>query len=276
MIIGMCFLLGIFAGTSAEIEAYDMNVELDTEYGQLDLRWPETACDTYTVSVIGVNADKETVLYELPVDSTYYRATDAAAYACQENGFPALMRFRVDAVKDGQSVSAGITETFDPRAYFPEKEKLIIGEDIKPEDIRSLTWMTSGTTAESSQMLEVSLSGSEAFIAGHYYEDMHRHEVNKKLTAPEREEFMRILAEGSLLRSYVMDPEFFMLDGSSYTMTLSWNGMEKRDSYYVYRNDTDIPAWLIAHSRRSSVGWIAGCAGIGAVIGTLLYRKKKH
>lgn len=67
-----------------ETDIRPLNVELQTDYGQLILRWDVSQeADNYLVTAIGSEPDGSTKdLYSISASNEYMQALDLAAYVC--------------------------------------------------------------------------------------------------------------------------------------------------------------------------------------------------
>ena len=202
----------------------------------------------YTVIIESVGPDGST--RELAEGSGSYESfetTDYIAWACQENGFPDRMQYRVRAWNDGQLIAEGCSEPFDPRRFFPEKEVLEIGRDIPEADIEGLDYHGSGDFVEANFLLSVEKEDDgRAEIEGTYYKNSKQKKTDKKLKASDWEELMALIRQGSVVRKHVMDPEIMMLDGSSTWFFLDWEDQsDLQEMWYVFRADDAVEQQII-------------------------------
>ena len=252
-------------------------VELNKDYGNLALSWekPEfiKGRDTYRICVEGRTGREYSRLYECEVYERYNRVTDYVAYSCQEKGFYEAVRFFIIAYDDGRDVGYAVTEDLDPCEFFPEKEVMFIGDEIKKEDITVFSYHTYGTTAESNNSIYVSHDSQIISItqAGK--------EKERKLTETQWQKILEFISKGKVVRKYVMDPEIIMLDGSGEETSISWKGMNERDErYYELSLSEEDQQALIKYITEPASSISAAAVGITAAAvaaGALLLGKRK-
>ena len=208
-----------------EIRAF--NVELDGRYGQLALSWDETeGADGYLVTVQGKTADGYRDLYGVTVDGNYYRASDLLAYGLQQQGPHEKARLVVYGLEENRKISRGVTADFLTENYYPEKAELIIGQDLSLEAITSISFHSSGMSAESNFSYVAMKEDEEAIL---YYGD----DQERKLTGNHWQQLLALVSRGRILRRPVRDPQLIVLDESSCGYRLSWEGIrECEESYY--------------------------------------------
>lgn len=257
-------------------------VQMESEYGQMNLSWqkPEfiRGNDTYTVAAEGLKGSEFIRLYEMQITDTFFRATDVIAYVCQENGFYEQLRFFIVAYDDGKDVGYAYTETFDPRQYFPEKERLVYGEDVSMSDIRTLDVHSNGMAAEDNWSYFVVHDGSTEM----YFNKAGSEERRITLNNGQWQKILDYLARGEIVRKRVMDPEIVILDGGEQDISVTWNGMKEiEESYYHVSLDAGDRQQLLDYleSLRSPSGLTAivltGVAlASGAVIAVLRKLRK--
>jgi hypothetical protein len=257
-------------------------VQMESEYGQMNLSWqkPEfiKGNDTYTVAAEGLKGREFIRLYEMQITDTFFRATDVIAYVCQENGFYEQLRFFIVAYDDGKDVGYAYTETFDPRQYFPEKERLVYGEDVSMSDIRTLDVRSNGMAAEDNWSYFVVHDGSTEM----YFNKAGSEERRITLNNGQWQKILDYLARGEIVRKRVMDPEIVILDGGEQDISVTWNGMKEiEESYYHVSLDAGDKQQLLDYleSLRSPSGLTAivltGVAlASGAVIAVLRKLRK--
>ena len=213
-----------------------MNIDLECEHGRIRLEWEESEGAQYRIAVLGVDENgMEKELYENTIMSNVFYGEDLVAYSCQENGFPYRMRFLVECILNDEVQTSGRSDVFDPKDIFPEKEILIIGEDIKTEDIDGFSWTTSGPYVEANQRIDFYREGDDHVLEGYYYEDGKEIKLDRRLSEDEWIEFLAIISQGNVKRKYIMDPEIQVLDGSENYMKISWKSMSDIENrYYIF------------------------------------------
>ena len=217
-----------------------MNITMETDYGRIRLQWEEKEESSYRVileEVTEAGEHLDVLSWESDYASCY--AEDRVAYYCQEHGFPYRIAFRAEALQGEEVTAVGQTDTVDPREFFPEQEVLSIGSDIPLEKISGFYWNTSGPSLEMNQRLDFDKTEDGYVLSGVYYNEQGR-EVNvaRKCTEADWNELLQLLPQGRLERSYVMDPEIEMLDGSENELKLLWEDMsEVQQKYYSYRTE---------------------------------------
>ena len=220
-----------------ENEVSQINVELTDSAGNLHLRWEAPSQDTsvlYTVTAVSADNGSTEDLYHLDTNDTYMNVSEVSAFVCQEYGFRRELCFRVDAKIRDQIIASGTSTSFDPSLYFPEKEELMIGTDISPEEITGFDWKGSGMMANDYFCYSFTLEDALHLYADWYDDNSDRKETDKNLPASDRTQLIEFLKNGKLVRTRIFDPSFVVLDGSSQTMSVTWNSMEEKDRYYEF------------------------------------------
>ncbi len=216
-----------------------MNVSVTDDYAVLRLYWetPEAVKgnESYSITVQGRNEGEFADLYENEIPSGYLVGSDYVSYVCQTNGFYKELRFVITALSDGQPVACYIGEPFDPRRFYPEKNELVFGEDVKPEDIESFTWNCNGTTAESNYSYFVEFDGKKAHIT----RSNANGEKSRTISRYKWNRLLKYIEEGKLVRDYARDPDLVVLDGSKDVMNITWADMTEleRNSYHFVASE---------------------------------------
>ena len=219
-------------------ELPQFNVKVTTDYGNIRLYWetPENikGSESYQVFVQGRNDGEYEDLYNTMILSGYLNGNDYVGYACQEKGFYKELRFVLVALSDREPVAVYYGDPFDPHAFFPEKETLLIGEDVRTEDIDSFSWNCSGTTAESNYSYFVNKEDNGITITRQTTDNTKTRSISNRKWA----RLIDYLKEGTIIRKHVMDPEIEILDGSSERMIISWKGITDVESNsYIFCAD---------------------------------------
>ena len=263
-----------------ETDIRPLNVELQTDYGQLILRWDVSQeADNYLVTAIGSEPDGSTKdLYSISASNEYMQALDLAAYVCQEYGFPSEMCFRVDAVSEENVIASGISASFDPKDYYPEKEELIIGQDIPEEAVTGFSWSGSGTMVNDSFHFSLTKDEMVSF-SGSWYDDHYNYrEKERILNEADWNKLLEILRNGKLVREHIMDPGIEILDGTSETKSVAWEGMTEKDRFYVFfpADESAFEEWIRTVAESTDVGQYAPYIAIAgsAVLGLLLLGRR--
>ena len=259
MLVPVCF---------ADTEKGDQTVEnivitLDRMHNRCCCKWEKPAAaerDEYTAILEAV--DEDGTARELLRATAFYhsfQADDYAAYACQENGFPYMMRVRVECCNGNELIAEGVSEPFDPRDLFPEKETLEFGTDIPLEAIRSLSWDSAGMSIEDNWHMGVSHYEDDEYMF--YSSKAGEKEIEKKIKKSDWDQITAIIAKGWVKRDYIMDPEMVVLDGGGEGFAVSWEDEEHENwqAYYSYQADEEteeeLQKWLAAKDRKSRGGW---------------------
>ena len=273
----LLLLFGAFQ--PAQAEGQDMEINVNTDYGNLRLGWEEIpGADSYRITMLD-ESDNELVSYTESGSGS--DCLDQLAWYCQENGFPVSVRFHVQALQADTLLSEGVTDKMDPRDFFPEQEQLRWDEDVDPALVTMFSWDTSGDTAEGNNHISVYRSGREIMMSADYYDSSSKHhETEKKISEAEWQELLNLLRQGSIVRRYVSDPEISMLDGSDAKMIVRWENMsDTQERFYAFspgESGDALLKWLFDHSKKSmGAFWIAGAAAAAVVAGEIFARKKK-
>lgn len=251
-------------------ELPQFNVKVTTDYGNIRLYWetPENikGSESYQVFVQGRNDGEYEDLYNTMILSGYLNGNDYVGYVCQEKGFYKELRFVLVALSDREPVAVYYGDPFDPHAFFPEKETLLIGEDVRTEDIDSFSWNCSGTTAESNYSYFVRKEDDGITITRQTTE----REKTRKVSRHKWERLLEYLKEGKLVRKYVMEPEIEILDGSSETMSITWSDMtDVEGNNYVFSADEQLKKEIERHLKSMvSPGILAASVAAGAIVAT--------
>lgn len=259
-----------------------LNVELNTDYGQLYLKWnePETEQPLTYIAAAEVFTQDGTIkeLYRMDADYPFLNALDAAAYVCQEYGFYPEMRFRVDALAGNETIASGVSPSFVPADFFPEKEVLMIGSDIPAEEITGFTWSGTGSAVNDSFLFDISIDDPGHIRAEWYDDDFSQKEMERALQEDEVSRLMEWLSQGKLVRSHVMDPVFVILDGSENKKKVVWKNMSGKDSFYEFQpeSDEEMNRWIMSLTEKPSALQYAPFAAVAAsaVLGLVLLAKK--
>ena len=240
----------------ADTEKEDNNMEnieitLDRMHNRCYVKWEKPTAEgdgEYTAIVESV--DESGNAKEAIRTQVYYNSFDAdhyVAYSCQEDGFPYRMRVRIQYYNGEELVAEGVSDTFDPREVFPEKETLEFGTDIPLEAVRAFSWDSSGMSIEMNWHMGVSHYGDEyTFYSSH----PPKGEKEKKMKKSEWDQIVSIIAKGTVKRDYIRDPEMIELDGGGEGFAVSWNDDEHENwqTYYVYVADAEteeeLQKWL--------------------------------
>ncbi len=274
VMLAFCVFVLIFNVHGENREMVDLNVELDRSYGRCRVRWEEPAGYEgrldYRVILLAVSEDgsesPKTVEHSA---SPFFQADDYIAYICQEEGFPFLMRIRVEGSLDGEKAAEGVSEKFDPRDVFPEKEVLEFGTDIPMETVRSVSLFSSGMAAEDNWDITVSHFGDEYTL---YYSGASVRDSERRLKEKDWEQLMSILKKGNMIRKQVMDPSIEVLDGGSSGIEVSWKDEKSENAPTYYRFNADdsvreeLSAWLSSKSKDGFLKWVLPAAGLLAVL----------
>ena len=272
-------------------------ISIDSSYSGLRADWEEQQAEnggnvTYRITVLG-SAEQagsavlpEEVLYTGGMmDYTYAMLLDYIAYACQEQGIPGSMRIRIDAASDGEVFASGYTDAFDPRAFYPEKEELILGEDVLPEEICGFDYIGFADYVDGN--FSYSIRKTEDGIL--YYASSPKinrdREIERKLSKTQWDRLMELIARGRIVRSRVDDPEMEVLDGSGSWMDVRWEGMtEMEKAFYSFAisgaDRTELEDFLTEAAQSSSrAPVIAGvavtlAAGIAGAVAARIRRKR--
>lgn len=263
--------------TDAYKDIQQFSVELSTDYGQLKLGWekPETIRDNegYNIIVERIVDGEWRHVYAVKSAYTYYDATDLNAYVCQKQGFTDRQRFIVEAYDTDTIVGYAVSEEYDPRDFFPEKEELIIGKDISVDDIDCVSFTSNGTNAEDNYSYTAVKEDDDYIL---YYDDT----KEKKISDSEWNEIIKFVKAGRIVRKTVMDPEIVVLDGGYRRYTANWEGMSESDqSYYLLKLDNDDLLNYFGKLAKGIDSIAAAGLGIAAAVGAasmLLLRKKKQ
>ena len=254
-------LSGIVPVCYADTEKGDTTMEqlvitLDRMHNRCLAKWEKPSVNgsgEYTAIIESV--DESWNAKEAIRTQVYYNSFDAdhyVAYACQENGFPYMMRVRVEYYNGDQLVAEGVSDTFDPREVFPEKEVLEFGTDIPLDAIRAFSWDSSGMSIESNWHISVAHYGDDyVFYSSH----PPKGEKEKKMKKSEWDQIVSIIGKGKVERDYIRDPEMIELDGGGEGFAISWNDEEHENwqTYYVYTADAEteeeLQKWLEAKEK---------------------------
>ena len=268
---------GMLMNTETYEGIQQFSVELSTEYGQLRLRWEKPEIikghEGYSIVVERLENGEWTRVHTLGNAYTFYDATDLNAYVCQEHGFADRQRFVIEAYDDDVLVGYAVSDEYDPREFFPEKEELIIDKDIMTDQIYYVSFTSNGTMAEDCYSY-TAVKDDDGCIF--YYGDS----KEKKISDTQWNDIIKLVKQGKIVRKNVMDPEFVILDGGYRRYTVDWDDMsEAEDSYYVLKleNDDLLDYFTKLEKGGSSSVAVVGI-GVAAAIGvasTLLLRKKK-
>ena len=261
-------------------EGQNMEIRVNTDYGNLRLGWDETAgADSYLVTMLDGDGNELTSYRES------YGGSDALphlAYYCQENGYPAAVSFRVQAMQEEQVLAEGRTDPLNPRDFFPEQEQLAWDEDVDPALVTKFSWDTSGDTVEANNHISVYRSDGSITLSADYYDSSSKHHrTEKKVSESDWNELLELLRQGTIARKYIADPEMIVLDGGEERMTLRWEGMsDTQERFYVFRaggHKDALMAWLYGRAgKNSAAGWlIGGAAALLGAAGFAVSRKKK-
>lgn len=205
-----------------------VEVELQLPEGtSYDRSWEAVLCD--------VTPGRETEL--LGTARGYgqrFYVTNYAAYHCQEAELaeePWLLRAEVRA-EDGSPVSgSGEGEI---RNILPPEEGPVIGDDLRTDQIVSLTWSGFADYAEGNFNYTFAKEEDEYRFRANYADGSYWKEQDTALTEEEWNRLVKFLLKGKLRRNYVEDPEMEILDGSGEDFRLTWEGQTEQELYYGF------------------------------------------
>ena len=237
-------------------EMENIAITLERPNNRCVCKWDKPAAegeDEYTVILEAV--DEKGNAEEVFRTQVYYHLFDAdnyAAYACQENGFPYMMRIRVEYYSGGELAAEGTSEQFDPRDLFPEKETLQFGTDIPLDSIKYISWDSAGMSIEANWHLGVSHYGDEYMF---YSSRAGKNDIEKKIKKADWDKVVAIVAEGWMERDYISDPELVIMDGGGEGVAVSWQDEEHENlqTFYSYAADAEteeaLQKWLASKEK---------------------------
>ena len=229
----------------------NITITLERPHNRCVCKWDKPDIegeDEYTVILEAV--DEKGNAEEVLRTEVYYHLFDAdnyAAYACQEKGFPYMMRIRVEYYSGGELAAEGISELFDPRELFPEKETLQFGTDIPLDSIKYISWDSAGMSIEANWHLGVSHYGDEYMF---YSSRAGKKDIEKKIKKSDWDQAVAIVAKGWMRRNYISDPELVILDGGGEGVAVSWQAEEHEtlQTFYSYAANAEteeaLEKWL--------------------------------
>lgn len=258
MIVPVCY-----AGTEeGETAMENIDITLNRMHNRCLCSWEKPSAEgngDYTVIVEAV--DESGNAREAIRAQAYYSYFDAdhyVAYVCQEEGFPYRMRVRVQYYNGEDLAAEGVSDTFDPREVFPEKEVLEFGKDIPLDSIKYLSWDSAGMSIEANWHMGVSHYGDEYTF---YTTRPGQNEKEKKIKKSDWDQVVAIIAKGKVKRDRIMDPDMVELDGGGEGFAIAWEDDEHENwqTYYSYVADEEtaeeLQKWLKAKDKTVISGW---------------------
>ncbi len=233
----LCAVLAIFAaacgstGTNSDLK--QMNVRIEKEYGNALVSWEkpegkELHYDVLIRTVSGSDGGKTgNMVCTVPTEQESFYAGDYIAWYAQENEYYGPMAVQVTAY-DGETVIAqGDSETIMAEECFPSVKELILGEDVKPEDITMISWSGTGEMIGDNFHITLLKEDDEYTLDGEFYDENGQHRAERTVEASVFEQAKNYLEGGRIVRKTVEDPEIIILDGSESGYQIWWNGMSE-------------------------------------------------
>ena len=213
-------------------EETDM-ISLKKEYGQIFLEWPRVEGITDPLYEVAVETAEGKELYRIAGRSESIAATGYAAYAAQENDYYGEAVFHVFVKENGAVKKEYVSETFLIEDFFPKQKELIIGEDLKLDDLYLISYSGNGEMASDNFSYSLSRSDEEVTYSASWIDESGHHEVERTEDLKVWEEVLGYLANMKIERRELMDPEIQMLDGKESHLSVDWMGRTGKYSYYT-------------------------------------------
>ena len=238
-------VLAVFAaactGTGTDNKLKPMNIRIENEYGTALVSWEkpegkELHYDVLIHTVSGSDGGKTgDMVCNVPTEQESFRAGDYIAWYAQEHEYYGPVAVQVTAY-DGETVIAqGESESFMAEECFPAVKELILGEDVKPEDITMISWSGTGEMREDNFHITLLKEDDEYTLDGEFYDENGPHTADRTVDAEVFEQAKSYLEGGRIVRKTVEDPEIVWLDYSESGYQLWWNGMSELErSWYEF------------------------------------------
>lgn len=249
----------VFAEVAEDNVMAELHPVTNRSYGAFRIEWEEAeGADGYNAILQSV--DEEGNAEDLVTGYCWYpnvSVRDYVLYSCQENGVPYRMRFRIEALSDGEKTAEGYSEEFDPREIWPEKERLDFGTDIPLDSIRYVSWDSSGMTVESNWSYTASCYGGETLFS---FSRPGKGEAERKLSSRQWDRLCSLISQGHMERDYYEDPTLEILDGGDERIRIAWDSGDKEISH-LYRFvsersvEDEIKNWFNSREKLSILGW---------------------
>ena len=218
------------------VELNPLDIDLYTEAESPFIRWqkPEGESLYYQIVLQGISGKdggRDVTLIGLEtVEEPSYSGINRIAWYAQEHDYYGWMRYQVTAVDGEKSIAQGVSESFLIADYYPSEKEL------KP-DLDQMTYVSysgSGEQAEDNFSFFVTKEESGWELYANYINEDGNHDIKEAVTESQIKELKELLAEGTVVRRTVSDPDLVMLDGSETSWQLNWEGSPKMIGWYDY------------------------------------------
>ena len=139
---------------------------------------------------------------------------------------------KVKAVKDGRIIAQGESDPVHLSDVFPPEEVPQIGKEIPKEDITEFTWSSSGSEVFQIFNYSVSFDPEDPFYYASWFDEDGKHDVEKETGEEFRNRVLDLIAQGEMVREYVMDPDIEILDGSEESFRIRWKDMKGSEKQF--------------------------------------------
>ncbi|MBQ1438674.1 MAG: hypothetical protein IIZ10_03215 [Solobacterium sp.] len=229
----LAFFAAACAGTGTNNNLKPMNIQIENEFGNALVSWEkpegkELHYDVLIHTVSGSDGGKTgEMVCSVPTEQESFRAGDYIAWYAQEHEYYGPVAVQVTAY-DGETVIAqGDSEPIMAEECLPAVKELILGEDVKPEDIILISWSGTGEMREDNFHITLVKEDDEYTLDAEFYDENGPHLADRTVDEAVFEQAKRYLEGGRIVRKTMEDPEIIWLDRSESGYQLWWNDMSE-------------------------------------------------
>ena len=222
-------------------ETGTMDIKLEQQYGNLVMTWhsplPKYYQEVYDVELLSADPSyTPAVRVKIKTYDAYADALSMVGYYVQENNYDGDLYFRITAYQDSEAVLSEESEVFASSSVIPDKKELVIGTDLKTEDIVSFSYSGNGDSVEMNLSYGITVDDGEILYSADFHDQNGKeHTIEKNISEDDWKKLTEEIANGSMRLKIFRDPEIFMLDGSRQWFTLLFADMDPaRDRLYEY------------------------------------------